>query len=168
MNNKKRYYGNRPSPTNFQDRNKLMNDLYWTELNILKRSLEIKYENFRMTPTTHYEYSYYSKRFMDNYKNSGIRWRDYWEEKLQEAFDKELSTERIKIWEQIKSKYDLPKSNKSSFQQYRNEKFKKEESEQSQSLPVSSEVDDNKNSLDKEAEIRHEKTKSNDLNSKEE
>jgi hypothetical protein len=104
-NNRKRDYGG----VNIQEKNKLMNDLYWREVNIFKRRLDEKYDNFKRTPDSHKEHLYYSKQFMKHYKNSGKRWMSYWEEKLDEKFEKELKEAKTRIWKETQQKYELRK-----------------------------------------------------------
>lgn len=109
MEHRKRPHGEDESLAKVENMNKFMNDMYWREICRIKRNLHEKFENLRLHPKSHEDYNYLSRRFMENYKGSSLRWKKYWEQKLDEQFEKELKEEKIKTWEEIQEKYKLRK-----------------------------------------------------------
>jgi hypothetical protein len=160
MSYKKNWHGDRVPPS-VQDIDKQKGELYWKELQSFKARLKNKYDGYISSPTTHRDYIYYSKRFLDNYKNSGMRWKDYWQEKLEENFDKDLKDARSRIWEEIENKFKSGseqdrRGQKKTETGYRRDAF--EGSRRSWSDPAVKDLSKDRKTTTKEDATRNEKT----------
>lgn len=67
---------------------KEMEENYDYKVKLFKNELKRKYDGYVKSPESNRDYDYFRKHFMKNYGNSGKRWKHYWEEKMDEKYDK--------------------------------------------------------------------------------
>lgn len=122
---------------NDKDIKKTIMKLYDTQIKEIHSALKTKYLGFYQHPETHDDFSYYWQRFLAN--NEGLQgakqqreWRKYWDSKVDERFDEELSSAKRRVWKELEEK----KESKSQVRSLINPIFGRRSSSTSQSLPV--------------------------------
>lgn len=88
---------------------KHMMKMYWKQIEEVERQLEMKYQKYRRDPSTNKNYQFYCRRFDKYHKNSGKRWKEYWNEKLSGWHDEDLKAYKSRIWDEIQTNFAVKK-----------------------------------------------------------
>lgn len=87
------------------EQNKLLCDIYWREVRSEQQRLEKQYEVYKKCPEKHKSYRKFLEYFVKNHKNSGERWKDYWNRKLDQWLEEDFKERKSSLWQKLKEEF---------------------------------------------------------------